>query len=348
MHECRASHIRFRICVSRAARHGCVEGFAGRCRTLAPSAGLPGYIAIEDGFFFCYVLTAGLMATAVAVFFAGTPIYRKESFECASRPVLGPFFSRILEGRGTAKGKISLLGWVLLPTIIVLSILQVFVPWPFLTTLSLAADLLCIGCLCVAHRDNSWLGARTPPTHFRRPFPSRRTPINVPRFTCGRQARRCDKVPRYRAGGRRGQRDFRHTLQHNVFLLLRAGVPDGHTRGVGWYAAQRSLLQPGQLHRRHLPDPRHREGDAEHVGHLQGDVRHLHGRGFTIGCGGHRIPPAPGRGAPDRLQLRTAQARQLSSDPRRHPQSPARSLPSSSLPSSSQFFPSPQMAHTSR
>ncbi|EOD29744.1 hypothetical protein EMIHUDRAFT_253861, partial [Emiliania huxleyi CCMP1516] len=134
------------------------NGFAGRCRTLAPSAGLPGYIAIEDGFFFCYVLTAGLMATAVAVFFAGTPIYRKESFECASRPVLGPFFSRILEGRGTAKGKISLLGWVLLPTIIVLSILQVFVPWPFLTTLSLAADLLCIGCLCVAHRDNSWLG----------------------------------------------------------------------------------------------------------------------------------------------------------------------------------------------
>lgn len=38
------------------------------------------------------------------------------------------------------------------------SVLQVFHPSLSLTIVSLLVDLVCIGCLCVAHHDNSWLG----------------------------------------------------------------------------------------------------------------------------------------------------------------------------------------------
>ena len=41
---------------------------------------------------------------------------------------------------------------------LVRSVLQVFYPSRALTLVSLLADLLCIACLCLAHRDNSWLG----------------------------------------------------------------------------------------------------------------------------------------------------------------------------------------------
>ncbi|CAK9060833.1 Protein NRT1/ PTR FAMILY 8.1 (AtNPF8.1) (Peptide transporter PTR1) [Durusdinium trenchii] len=121
------------------------------------TAGLPG-IPKEDGFFCAYMIMAILMAIALLVFIVGTPFYRKESFDKNTEPVLMLTVQRLLGGRQKVLGKVALLGWVLLPTLIILSVLQVFYPSHSLTIVSLLADLLCIGCLCVAHRDNCWLG----------------------------------------------------------------------------------------------------------------------------------------------------------------------------------------------
>lgn len=122
------------------------------------TAGLPPRIPKEDGFFFAYIIMAVLMALALMLFAAGTPFYRKESFQKNTEPVLMPAMRRLLGGRRTTWGKVALLGWVLLPALIVLSVLQVFYPSRTLTIVSLLADLICIGCLCTAHYNNSWLG----------------------------------------------------------------------------------------------------------------------------------------------------------------------------------------------
>lgn len=122
------------------------------------TAGLPPYIPKEYGFFCAYIIMASLMAIALLVFTVGTPFYRKESFEKNTKPVLMPAVRRLLGGHRQTLGKVALLGWLLLPTLIILSVLQVFHPSLSLTIVSLLVDLVCIGCLCVAHHDNSWLG----------------------------------------------------------------------------------------------------------------------------------------------------------------------------------------------
>jgi len=122
------------------------------------TAGLPPHIPKEDGFFFAYIIMAILMALALILFAVGTPFYRKESFQKNTEPVLMPAMRRLLSGRRTTWGKVALLGWLLLPALIVLSVLQVFYPSRALTIASLLADLICIGCLCTAHYNNSWLG----------------------------------------------------------------------------------------------------------------------------------------------------------------------------------------------
>ena len=67
------------------------------------------------------MIMAALMAVALLVFIVGTPFYRKESFEKNTEPVLMPAVRRLLGGRRNPLGKVALLGWVLLPTLIVLS-----------------------------------------------------------------------------------------------------------------------------------------------------------------------------------------------------------------------------------
>jgi len=86
------------------------------------TAGLPPYIPKEYGFFCAYIIMASLMAIALLVFTVGTPFYRKESFEKNTKPVLMPAVRRLLGGHRQTLGKVALLGWLLLPTLIILSL----------------------------------------------------------------------------------------------------------------------------------------------------------------------------------------------------------------------------------
>ena len=72
------------------------------------------------------MIMAILMAIALLVFIVGTPFYRKESFDKNTEPVLMLTVQRLLGGRQKVLGKVALLGWVLLPTLIILSLGEEF------------------------------------------------------------------------------------------------------------------------------------------------------------------------------------------------------------------------------
>mmetsp|Transcript_79436 Transcript_79436/g.227975 ORF Transcript_79436/g.227975 Transcript_79436/m.227975 type:complete len:583 (-) Transcript_79436:92-1840(-) len=135
---------------------GCLIAF-GFLANVA-TAGLPGLILADEGFFYAYMISAGLMAFALVAYISGTPWYRKESFQTNSKAVLGPCVHRLWAGRDHLLGKVALAGWALLPLLIIVSIVQAVLPSGALTTVSLVLDVLCIGCLCIAHTDNRWLG----------------------------------------------------------------------------------------------------------------------------------------------------------------------------------------------
>eukprot|EP00932_Pfiesteria_piscicida_P007236 SRR837773.17248.p1 GENE.SRR837773.17248~~SRR837773.17248.p1 ORF type:complete len:375 (-),score=121.26 SRR837773.17248:7-1080(-) len=135
---------------------GCLVAF-GFLANVA-TAGLPGLVPREDGFFAAYMSSSVLMALALACFVLGTPWYRKESFHTNTDSVLRPCVDRLWGARGCAKGRAALAGWLLLPVLILLSVAQAIVPMETLTIASLVVDVLCIGCLCYAHRDNRWMG----------------------------------------------------------------------------------------------------------------------------------------------------------------------------------------------
>jgi len=135
---------------------GCLVAF-GFLASIATS-GLPGLIPADEGFFWAYTIASVLMALALLSYLGGTPWYRKESFQVNSSPVLGPCVLRLYNGRSHWKGKVALVGWILLPVLIVVSILQAVMPMTALTVASIVLDVLCIGSLCIAHRDNRWLG----------------------------------------------------------------------------------------------------------------------------------------------------------------------------------------------
>ena len=84
------------------------------------TGGLPPSIPKEDGFFFAYIIMGILMTVALCTFIAGTPFYRKESFARNTQRILMPAVERLLGGRRSTVGKLALLGWALLPTLIVL------------------------------------------------------------------------------------------------------------------------------------------------------------------------------------------------------------------------------------
>lgn len=121
--------------------------------------GLPPLVPKEDGYFFTYVVSAGFMAVALLSYLAGTPLYRSESFLTNSNNVFGHVAARILNSRTLWLGKAALLGWCLIPVLIVMSIVQVFFDSMALTITTLVLDIISVGCLCVAHRNTStWLG----------------------------------------------------------------------------------------------------------------------------------------------------------------------------------------------
>ena len=119
---------------------------------------MPPLVPVEDGYFLAYMIAAGFMAAAWLVYVFGTRFYREDSFHTNSEPVLTICRDRLLSGRGHIMGKVALTGWSLIPVLIVVSVVQAFVPSTALTLTSLVLDVVCIACLCLAHRDNSWLG----------------------------------------------------------------------------------------------------------------------------------------------------------------------------------------------
>jgi len=135
---------------------GCIIAFGFLANV--STSGLPPLIPKEDGFFAAYLTAGSLMALALLTYLGGTPFYRKESFATNSRSVLGSCYRRLLEGSAHPLGKVALCGWWLLPCLILVSVVQAVFPSNELTYLSLALDVACIGCLCVAHRSNAWLG----------------------------------------------------------------------------------------------------------------------------------------------------------------------------------------------
>lgn len=135
---------------------GCLIAF-GFLANVATN-GLPPLVPAEDGFFGAYIIAASFMATAWVVYVCGTRFYREDSFRTNSESVLGLCFGRLMAGRSHFMGRLALMGWALIPVLIVISIAQAFVASMALTLASLVLDVVCIGCLCIAHCDNSWLG----------------------------------------------------------------------------------------------------------------------------------------------------------------------------------------------
>ena len=113
---------------------------------------------MEDGYFLAYMIAAGFMAAAWLIYVFGTRFYREDSFHTYSEPLLTICRDRLLSGRSHTMWKVDLTGWSLIPVLIAISIVQALVPSFALTLASLVLDVVCIACLCLAHRDNSWLG----------------------------------------------------------------------------------------------------------------------------------------------------------------------------------------------
>lgn len=124
--------------------------------------GLGSFIPQQDGYFGAYLIASIAMALALIAFFAGTPTYRKESMACSTKEdkedALGLCAKTLWNARGCAMGKVALLGWMLIPVMIVVTVVSAFTDSEFVTMLTLVLDLTCVACLCIAHRDNSWLG----------------------------------------------------------------------------------------------------------------------------------------------------------------------------------------------
>lgn len=126
-------------------------------------SGLPvAGISIEYGFFFSYMVAASFMLLAVIAFVAGKRWYR-EGGALDDNGVLSSFFGALREGSGTTKGKIAIVGWALVPGIIVASLANAFMSSDVMKTVCLVMDCACLVCLVVAHLDNSWL----PPSGIR-------------------------------------------------------------------------------------------------------------------------------------------------------------------------------------
>lgn len=117
-----------------------------------------GNISAEDGFLFAYLVAAFAMAVALIIFVGGRGVYRAESFQTNSESVFMLCANCLLGGSAHPLGKVALLGWFLIPVLILSAIFNAFDPSWAITSTTLVVTLLCIFCLCAAHYDNTWLG----------------------------------------------------------------------------------------------------------------------------------------------------------------------------------------------
>mmetsp|Transcript_41801 Transcript_41801/g.108272 ORF Transcript_41801/g.108272 Transcript_41801/m.108272 type:complete len:577 (+) Transcript_41801:98-1828(+) len=121
----------------------------------APSLGIP----VEHGFFFTYMIAASFMAIGLAAFAAGKRWYRHPAYEDGGKDKkpLHQFFETLRAGWDKPMGKVAVLGWVLMPSVIVVSVINAFAHSHVLESVTIVIDVALVASLVVAHSDNSWL-----------------------------------------------------------------------------------------------------------------------------------------------------------------------------------------------
>jgi dipeptide/tripeptide permease len=134
--------------------------------TIAVS-GLPALGVTEEyGTFFVYMVAAGCMLLGLITFAAGARLYKTESVAPAGSEgkgkvsPLSEFCAELVSARRRPQGMMALLGWSLVPLMILLSMIYAFYKKSAaLQMLTLIVDVVCVASLLVAHWDNSWLPA---------------------------------------------------------------------------------------------------------------------------------------------------------------------------------------------
>jgi dipeptide/tripeptide permease len=133
---------------------------------------------VGNGFFYSYLIAAIAMGVSLLVYLAGTGKYSPASKAVPARSSMLSIVSRhVREGaRRSWQGKLSILGLLLVPVYLCVSLAASLAPADLLSIFSTSASsglsilrllalLLCIiscACLIVAHRKNDWI---QPPLH---------------------------------------------------------------------------------------------------------------------------------------------------------------------------------------
>lgn len=127
-----------------------------------------------NGFFYAYLAAAIAMALALLVFLLGTPKYNAESKAVPQKSAMLSIVNQhIMQGARTSwQGKVSILGWVLIPVYLLVSLCGSLITGDGVPSLFktqhvpgvnifqfMALLLLVISCTCliVAHRNNDWI-----------------------------------------------------------------------------------------------------------------------------------------------------------------------------------------------
>lgn len=121
-------------------------------------SGVGTWVPAKDGYFFAYMFASCAMAVAALMFIGGTFLYREESFKKNSQSVIGEFMRRLGQGCIHPMGKLAVVGWCLIPCVVIMTITGSLVDYWAMSMLNMLITLVCSMSLIIAHRDNSWLG----------------------------------------------------------------------------------------------------------------------------------------------------------------------------------------------
>lgn len=127
------------------------------------TSGLPPLIPVEFGFFAVHIFGAFAMLCALLAFIAGTPWFvgvsaPQQTEQDRVQSFVFKFGQQLLDGaKRTLVGKVGLVGWICVPLLLFSAAINVFVGGTVMALLSFGCFLLCVFCLCVAHRKNDWM-----------------------------------------------------------------------------------------------------------------------------------------------------------------------------------------------
>mmetsp|Transcript_91429 Transcript_91429/g.279818 ORF Transcript_91429/g.279818 Transcript_91429/m.279818 type:complete len:578 (-) Transcript_91429:19-1752(-) len=123
------------------------------------SSGAPQFgVSLEYGYFFAWTIAATFMAVACCVFIVGRLCYRKVERK-KEDPVISLMMQTLWTGRDAAMGKLAMLGWILIPVVIVVSFVNAFEESVFLKVFAIVVAAVCILSLVFGHMNSSYLPA---------------------------------------------------------------------------------------------------------------------------------------------------------------------------------------------